>query len=150
MRIRDWRYAETPAVEALYEAERRQWLTDLGWEIHPAGLERSLREAARSGKPVIVTENGIATRNDALRADFLREHALVLLHARERGLDLRGYFHWSLLDNFEWLEGFAPRFGLFEVDYATLARRRRPSADVFAMLGRSFARPALREGFRSP
>jgi len=133
-----------------YRDRHGRGLTDLGWEIHPAGLERSLREAARSGKPVIVTENGIATRNDALRADFLREHALVLLHARERGLDLRGYFHWSLLDNFEWLEGFAPRFGLFEVDYATLARRRRPSADVFAMLGRSFARPALREDFRSP
>jgi beta-glucosidase len=49
-----------------------------------------------------------------------------------------GYFYWSLLDNFEWLEGFRPRFGLYEVDYATFARRRRPSADVFAELGRRF------------
>jgi len=93
--------------------------------------------------PVFVTENGIATTNDAVRADFLREHVLVMRHARSAGLDLRGYFHWSLLDNFEWLEGFAPRFGLFEVDYGTLARRRRPSADLFAELGKGF----LRESF---
>jgi beta-glucosidase len=75
-----------------------------------------------------------------VRADFLREHALVMRHAMNAGVDLRGYFHWSLMDNFEWLEGFAPRFGLFEVDYATFARRRRPSADVFTELGKTFLR----------
>ena len=87
---------------------------------------------------MIVTENGIATRDDRRRGDFLREHALVLAHRRDAGTRIEGYFHWSLLDNFEWLEGFRPRFGLFEVDYATFARRRRPSADVFAELGRWF------------
>ena len=121
-----------------YRDRHGRGLTDLGWEIHPAGLARALRAAAQTGRPVVVTENGIATRNDALRCDFLREHALVVSHARDSGLDVRGYFHWSLLDNFEWLEGFAPRFGLFEVDYATGARRRRPSADLFARLGETF------------
>jgi beta-glucosidase len=85
-----------------------------------------------------VTENGIATENDALRRAFLHEHTLVLAHRRAAGTPIEGYFYWSLLDNFEWLEGFRPRFGLFEVDYATLARRRRPSADLFAALGRDF------------
>jgi beta-glucosidase len=123
-----------------YRDRHGRGLTDLGWEIHPAGLAAVLAAAGSIGLPVVVTENGIATRNDAVRADFLREHALVMRHARSAGLDLRGYFHWSLLDNFEWLEGFAPRFGLFEVDYATFARRRRPSADVFAELGKGFLR----------
>ena len=97
--------------------------------------------------PVLVTENGIATRDDAKRRAFLREHVLVLTHRRRGGAAIVGYLHWSLLDNFEWLEGFRPRFGLFEVDYATLARRRRPSADVFADLGRSLAAEES-DGFR--
>ncbi len=115
-------------------------LTQTGWEIHPRGLDRVVRlAAAATGLPVVVTENGIATGDDGLRRTFLHEHAVVLRHLRDSGIPLTGYFHWSLLDNFEWLEGFRPRFGLFEVDYATGARRRRPSADLFALLGKSFA-----------
>jgi beta-glucosidase len=94
---------------------------------------------------VLVTENGIATRDDARRRAFLREHVLVLAHRRDAGTRIEGYLHWSLLDNFEWLEGFAPRFGLFEVDYATFVRRRRPSADLFADLGRSLAAGSARK-----
>jgi beta-glucosidase len=122
----------------LYRDPESRGLTDMGWEIHPQGFDRILRQAERAGLPVIVTENGIATRDDRLRRDFLREHALVLAHRRAAGARLDGYFYWSLIDNFEWLEGFRPRFGLFEVDYATFARRRRPSADLFAELGRQF------------
>jgi beta-glucosidase len=110
-------------------------LTEMGWEIHPHGLGRVVAQAAATGLPVLVTENGIATRDDRSRCTYLREHALVLAHLRSSGVPVEGYFYWSLLDNFEWLEGFRPRFGLFEVDYATGARRRRPSADVFASLG---------------
>jgi beta-glucosidase len=124
--------------EFLYRDRDGRGLTDTGWEIHPAGFDRALQKAAGSGLPVIVTENGIATRNDRLRREFLREHVVILNHRREAGASIDGYFHWSLLDNFEWLEGFGPRFGLFEVDYATFARKRRPSADLFASLGQSF------------
>ena len=127
-----------PVGEFFYRDPRGRGLTQTGWEIHPEGLERVLRAAARVGKPLVVTENGVATADDRIRADFLREHALVLEHARRAGLDVRGYFYWSLLDNFEWLEGLKPRFGLYEVDYATFRRRRRPSADLFAALGRRF------------
>jgi beta-glucosidase len=125
-----------------YRDAHGRGLTDTGWEIHPAGMQRCLETAAQTGLPVLVTENGIATRRDSLRADFLREHAVMLGHARRSGIPLEGYFYWSLIDNFEWLEGFSPRFGLFEVDYATYARRRRPSADVFGELGRRFFTPA--------
>jgi beta-glucosidase len=118
----------------------------VGWEIHPDGLELALRRAAAAGRPLLVTENGIAGR-DTLREAFLREHAVVLAHCLRAGMPIAGYFHWSLLDNFEWLEGFRPRFGLYEVDYATRARRRRPSADTFRALGREFmAAPAARAG----
>jgi len=124
--------------EFLYRDPDTRGLTDTGWEVRPEGFDAVLRQAAKTGLPIIVTENGIATGDDRRRADFLREHALVLAHRISAGTRIDGYFHWSLLDNFEWLEGFRPRFGLFGVDYATMARSRRPSADVFAGLGREF------------
>ncbi len=109
-----------------------------GWETYPQGFDRVLRSAASAGLPILVTENGIATDDDRLHRSFLHEHTLILAHHLAAGTPIEGYFYWSLLDNFEWLEGFRPRFGLFEVDYATFARRRRPSADLFAALGRKF------------
>jgi len=136
-------------AEFFYRDPGRRGLTQTGWEIHPEGFARVLRAAAQAGRPILVTENGIATGDDRVRRDFLREHALVLAHARRGGLSVEGYFYWSLLDNFEWLEGLRPRFGLFEVDYATFARRRRPSASLFAELGRGFIRPGGGGSFSS-
>ena len=124
--------------EFVYRDPEARGLTDTGWEIHPQGFDRILRQAEEAGRPILVTENGIATRDDRVRRDFLREHALVLAHRLEAGAPIEGYFYWSLIDNFEWLEGIRPRFGLFEVDYATFTRRRRPSADLFGELGRRF------------
>jgi beta-glucosidase len=134
--------------EYLYRDPSGRGYTDMGWEIHPEGLRTVLGQASSSGLPLYVLENGIATEDDARRCHFLREHAVVLRHAVASGLDVRGYFHWSLLDNFEWLEGFRPRFGLFGVDYATGARRRRASADVFSALGRSFTLAPSRSAAR--
>jgi beta-glucosidase len=131
-----FRGAPGPVGEYLYRDRRGRGLTETGWEVHPEGFDAVLREAAQAALPILVTENGIATRDDGKRRDFLREHVLVLDHLRARGTLIHGYFYWALLDNFEWLEGFRPRFGLFEVDYATFTRRRRPSADLFAELGR--------------
>ena len=128
--------------EFFYRDPESRGLTDTGWEVHPEGFDAVLRQAEQAGLPILVTENGIATRDDRRRQGFLRDHALVLAHRRASGTRIDGYFHWSLLDNFEWLEGFGPRFGLFEVDYATFARRRRPSANVFAELGRRFTAAA--------
>lgn len=126
--------------EFFYRDRDGRGLTQMGWEIHPGGLDRVVRlAAAATGLSVIVTENGIATGDDRIRRTFLHEHAVVLRHLRESGVPLEGYLHWSLIDNFEWLEGFRPKFGLFGVDPATGARRRRPSADLFASLGKSFA-----------
>jgi beta-glucosidase len=146
------RFRGTPGAvgEFFYRDRGGRGLTDMGWEIHPQGFDRALKTAAQSGLPILVTENGIATGDDQVRRAFLREHILILAHHRALGTPVEGYFYWSLLDNFEWLEGFRPRFGLFEVDYATFARRRRPSADLFASLGRSFANNLGREAARLP
>jgi beta-glucosidase len=110
--------------------------TDLGWEIYPEGFTRILKWAKRYGKPIYVTENGLADGDDDQREDFLRDHLGALHEAIRRGVDVRGYFHWSLLDNFEWHEGFGPRFGLLAVDYATQRRSRRGSAALFEWVAR--------------
>lgn len=101
-------------------------------------LHISLRSPDRVGLPLLVMENRLADGRDALRASFLRSHAAVLHHAIWEGLPIRGSLHWSLLDNFECLDGWEPRFGLVEVDRETLERRPRPSAAVFKELGAGF------------
>jgi len=109
--------------------------SDMGWPIDAKGFEESLLEAQRRyGRPILVTENGIADASDALRPAFLREHIAALERARSRGARVTGYCHWSLIDNFEWHEGYGPRFGLYAVDYATQERTLRPSGEVYRRL----------------
>ncbi len=102
--------------------------SDMGWELHPEGLYRLLKGLARYDKPIYVTENGLADADDRYREWYITETLRSAARAVAEGIDLRGYFHWSLIDNFEWDKGFWPRFGLIEVDYETLERRPRPSA----------------------
>jgi beta-glucosidase len=121
-----------------YLDRTRRGLTDNGWEIVPEAFVPLLRDAASIGRPLLVTENGLADGRDTMRTRFLREHAAAIDAARAEGLPVAGYFYWSLLDNYEWLDGFGPKFGLYEVDRATLERRPRPSMAVFRELGKSF------------
>ncbi len=112
--------------------------SDSGIEIYPEGLLRLLRRIwQRYELPIYVTENGVADAADRLRPDFLRGHAHALARALEEGIPVRGYFHWSLLDNFEWAEGFGPRFGLYRVDYETFERTSTRGAGAFRRLGRA-------------
>jgi len=105
---------------------------DLGWEIYPKGIYKVLLGLKKYNKPIYITENGLADAKDSKRAKFITEHLKWVHKAIERGIDVRGYFHWSLMDNFEWAERFEPRFGLFEVDYRTLKRTPRASSKVYA------------------
>ena len=95
-----------------------------------AGARRDHR-VGRLGVPVYVTENGIAGDADDRRGDFIRRYLFALSRAIATGVDVRGYFYWSLTDNFEWAEGYDMRFGLYEVDFATQARRLRDGARAF-------------------
>jgi beta-glucosidase/6-phospho-beta-glucosidase/beta-galactosidase len=96
-----------------------------------------LKRAGRLGKPVIVTENGIADADDDQRARYLVAHLRQAHRAMQEGVDLRGYIHWSLTDNYEWAEGFTKRFGLAAVDFATQHRSLRPSAQVYRRIAAS-------------
>ncbi len=108
--------------------------TDLNWGIHPEGLERLLmRLHHKYHKPMYITENGIADAKDKKRESFIKSHLKHIHHAMDQGADVRGYLYWSLLDNFEWLYGYGPRFGLVEIDREhDLKRTVRPSALAYA------------------
>ena len=95
--------------------------TDFGWEIDPAGLRNVVEEAASYGKPVYVTENGIDDGDDTQRGAYLSGYLGALREAIAEGADVRGYFYWSLIDNYEWAEGFEARFGLYGYDPAHAA-----------------------------
>ncbi|MFD1189466.1 glycoside hydrolase family 1 protein [Phenylobacterium conjunctum] len=106
-----------------------QALTLTGWEVYPQALGHAVTRAwSRTGKPILVTENGIATDHDPLRVDYTRRALEGLAQARGQGAEVWGYLHWSALDNFEWMHGYGPTFGLIGVDRATQARQVRDSA----------------------
>ena len=126
-----------PAAPA-FRFRPRPPLTDMGWEVEPSGLGEALRmiEAALPGVPVWVTENGIAVPDvpvadgvrDPLRVGYFRAHVDEMLRARSDGVDVRGYYAWSLLDNIEWAEGWTKRFGIVRVEPGTLTRVPKDSA----------------------
>ena len=96
-----------------------------------------LREAGGYHLPVYVTENGLADSNDDQRAKYLVDHLRVLHGAMRSGLArVKGYFAWSLMDNFEWSAGYYPKFGFFSVNPRTLARHERPSGRLFKRIAR--------------
>jgi beta-glucosidase len=97
-----------------------------------------LKSLKKYNLPIYITENGLADADDTRRAKFIREHLVMVHRAISEGVDVRGYLHWSLLDNFEFpdVRGFWPRFGLIEIDYKTLERKVRPSALEYARICR--------------
>lgn len=109
----------------------------LSWEIYPKGLNTFLKDFSRYKLPLIVSENGLATNDDAERSDFIVEHLKAVAQAMEKRAPVIGYLYWSLLDNYEWAEGFIPRFGLIEVNYTTQERKIRDSARKFEEIIRS-------------
>jgi beta-glucosidase len=112
-------------------------LTDMGWEIHPNGLEKVLKYASKLKVPIIITENGIATRNDRKKIKFMKRHVDVLEHCIQNGIDVKGYFYWSLIDNYEWLQGLDARFGLYRVNFKTLERIPTKAATYYSYLIKS-------------
>jgi beta-glucosidase len=105
--------------------------TDMGWEIYPEGLYYLLMKLNKYKKPIIITENGIATTHDERRCKYILQHLREIHRGIQQGLDIRGYLYWTTLDNFEWVEGFTKRFGLIEVNFDTMERKPRPSAYLF-------------------
>lgn len=110
-------------------------LTQTGDEYYPQAIGNAVRYAHRAtGRPVLVTENGIATTDDAQRERFIPEAIRSVEAARGDGVPVIGYLHWSLLDNIEWFAGYGPKFGLVSVDRRTFRRTVKPSAKVFGTI----------------
>ena len=105
-------------------------LTDFGYEYYPEELYEILLNLKKYEKKILITENGIADKEDKLRGEFIRKSIDAIKRAKENGVDVFGYMYWSLMDNFEWLEGYSMKFGLFEVDFKTLERKPRNSAYI--------------------
>jgi beta-glucosidase len=103
-------------------------------EIYPEGLYHVLKRAARLNKPIYVTETGLPDANDDQRPRFLITHLAQVARAIADGADVRGFYHWTLVDNFEWAEGWGLRFGLIALDEKTGQRTPRPSARLFAAI----------------
>lgn len=101
---------------------------------YPAGLTAQLERLGALGVPLFVTENGVFDNDDRIRPRYLVDHVRAVHDAIAKGVDVRGYFHWALVDNFEWAEGWSTRFGLLALDVATQERTARPSAQIYARI----------------
>lgn len=105
----------------------------------PEGMFHALRWANRYQKPILITENGVEDSEDRLRPRYLVEHLHQTWKALNYNLPIKGFFYWSLVDNFEWERGWTQRFGLWGLDVETQARQRRPSVDLYAAICRENA-----------
>ncbi|MFC5177355.1 GH1 family beta-glucosidase [Nocardioides taihuensis] len=147
-----------PGVEGL-DLVVREPRTDIGWEVEARGLEELLVDThRRTGLPLLITENGAAYADERVvdgphgrmvddqdRIDYLRDHLVAVDRARAAGADVRGYLVWTLLDNFEWAEGYAKKFGLVHVDRSSPDLTRTPKAS-YHWLREQWAAPARQAG----
>jgi len=114
-------------------------LTLMGYEVFPEGFYHQLMRLKQYGLPVHVTENGISTKDDTQRCRHLLRHLTEVHRALQEGTDIRGYLHWTLIDNFEWAEGYHQWFGMVAMEPGTLKRRPHPSAYLFRDVARGNA-----------
>ena len=115
--------------------------TDMGWSTNPAWMRTVLNELKGLGKPVYITENGLASNDDELRQRYLTDVLSNVHLAIQDGVDVRGYFHWTSLDNFEWARGYQMHFGLIAVDRKSLERTIKPSGRLYARIAKANALP---------
>ena len=117
-------------------------VTEMGWASNPLWMRSVLNELKAYAKPVYITENGIATGDDELRVRYLPDVLEQVHLAIGDGVDVRGYFHWTNLDNFEWARGYGPKFGLIAVDRKTLERTVKASGRLYARIAATNALPS--------
>jgi beta-glucosidase len=123
-------------------ADTEAEVTQLGYEFYPQALGNVLRRVAGQTRlPLFVTENGIATADDTRRTEFIRLALAGVERALADGIDVRGYFYWSALDNFEWMLGYRPTFGIIAVDRDTQRRTVKDSARYLGGIARGNALP---------
>jgi len=121
--------------------------TDLDWEVYPKGLFTLTRKLWKKFKiPIVISEHGVADKMDHLRQEVIKEGFYWIFKSIKAGSNIFGYFHWALLDNYEWDKGFEPRFGLIKVDYDNFSRTIRPSALVYQQLIKKYQQTLNNDG----
>lgn len=132
------RFDPTRPAELLTRRSRPCGLpeSDFGWALNARWMRQALRELKRLGKPVYVTESGVSAHDDRIRVAYLPELLAEVWGAIQEGVDVRGYFHWTAVDNFEWAQGYSQPFGLIAFDPVTQERTVKPSGKVFATIAR--------------
>jgi len=138
---------QASATDYYHELPHQGPVTDIGWEIYPQGLSDLLisLDSKYSLPPIYITENGAAMAdvfennqvNDLNRVEYYQQHLLAVHDAAEHGVNIQGYFAWSLMDNFEWAEGYLKRFGIVHVDYDTQVRTIKASGHAYSALIKS-------------
>lgn len=111
-----------------YEDEE---MTDMPYPIYPEAIYRSIKRVSVLGKPIIITENGVADKKDIFRSKYIDRYLFAVSRAISEGADIRGYYYWSFMDNFEWSEGYDMKFGLYKVDFKTQERSLREGSKHF-------------------
>ena len=119
------------AGELKFAKRENETLTEFGYPQYAEGLSRAIRHAAAYSVPIEITENGVADASDSLRPQHLARHLWIVSDAIRQGYDIRSYHHWTLMDNFEWAEGYQMKFGLYEVDRSNQVRIMRPSGSLY-------------------
>ena len=110
---------------------RNDTMTDMPYTIYAEGFYRALHQVSVLNKPIIVTENGVADKEDKIRSTYIQRYLYALHKALKEGIDIRGYYYWSLMDNFEWVFGYDMKFGLYEVDFKTQERKLREGSRIY-------------------
>ncbi|MAI87381.1 MAG: hypothetical protein CMF99_09650 [Candidatus Marinimicrobia bacterium] len=118
----------------VFEKREKDIQTDMDYALYPEGFYKALHTISSLEKPIYVTENGVADQGNKVREIFIKRYLYSLHKAILDGLDIRGYFYWTLMDNFEWAEGYKMKFGLYEVDFKTQERTLRESSNLFVKM----------------
>ena len=115
-------------------ARKHETVTEFGYPMYAEGLDRATKWLQKLNIPIEITENGVADATDSLRPNHLRRHLWIIAQLISEGADIRSYYHWSLMDNFEWAEGYSLRFGLYHVDYESQTRTLRDSGMMYQQI----------------
>ena len=115
-------------------ARKHETVTEFGYTMYPEGMIRATKWLSKLKIPIEITENGVADANDSLRPKHLEMHLWMISKLIADNVNIRSYYHWSLMDNFEWAEGYSMRFGLYHVDYETQNRTLRDSGKLYQKL----------------
>ncbi len=136
----DYYFHDRISIFPPFKVNENRKINDMGWEIYPEGIYFVLKYLQKFNKPIYILENGVADKNDKYRKDFIINHLKYVHKAIDEEVNVKGYFYWSLLDNFEWAEGFEPKFGLYKIG-DNFKRIPRESAKVYSEICKNNSLP---------